>query len=155
LDNILKRIFYYLSWKKISYISNDEKLWRAVFNKHQVKDNGELKSSFFRVKKGLSCDLASYTTKKCCKLGIRNPPWPSYSGIVEFTVQNIRSVNAEITHAPLKKDPKENSRENYAHCLIKRNPPNNEKELPSGDAKKLIEHSKIIVHPNVKKLYIP
>lgn len=105
-----------LFWVELEYISDDERVWRTVYNKYQIKKSGELKSSFFRDKNGLSCDLASYTTVNKAILGITDPPRPKYAGLVQFLVADIRSddIASDIIHKPIKL----NNKKNYAHCVL-------------------------------------
>lgn len=164
MSNFFHRIINRFKWKTLTEITDNERLWRAIYNKYQIKESGELKSSYFRDEDGLSCDLASYTTRKKAKRGIREKPWPNYSGLVEFFVKDIRNadVKGEIYHNPLKRDKKLKTRRNYSHCLIKPAPPketNNKKEqsakqLTRGQSKILKEKSKIIISPNIGKLYL-
>lgn len=110
------RLYNRLTWKKLNRIDDWELLWRAVYNKHQLKPDGTLKSNFFRDKNGLSCDLASYTTIKRALRGVQDPPRPLFGGLVEFSVESVRSpeIGSDVEHKPAIL----NYRRNYAHCQL-------------------------------------
>lgn len=113
----LARLYNRATWRKLVTIADSEKLWRAVYNRLQIKNDGTLKPGFFQDKSGLSCDLASYTTIERARLGFQEPLRPSYSGLAEFTVGSVRSqnVSSDVEHKPVVLN---NGRRNYAHCQL-------------------------------------
>lgn len=113
----LIRGIFKLLWIKIKYISEDEILWRAVFNRAQIKDDGTLKSSFFRDRNGLSCDIARFTTEEnACKPRGEESLWIKSPGLVILTLRLVRLVyeksDIDVCHSPDK------NYNNYAHCMF-------------------------------------
>ena len=118
LPGYLLRVFFSAANFKITHIPDNATLWRAVCRPEQIK-NGKLKRGFFRDKRGLSCDLAIFSTIEKSRRGNLLPPWPEGSGLVEFEVATIRSENvqSDVHHDPKKKVKRKN-RKNYAHSIL-------------------------------------
>lgn len=108
----LARKLYRLFWRRIRYIPRDEKLWRAVYKKDQVYEDGQLKPAFFRDRSGLSCDLARFSTVERSRRGY-SLQWPEEAGLVEFSVGLVRDNGSDVEHAPVRQP-----HQNYAHCLF-------------------------------------
>lgn len=140
---LLAKLHDRITWKILKSINDDEKLWRALHSRSQIKDSGEIKPGFFKDKNGLSCDLASYTTVKRALLGIQSPPRPKFSGLVEFSVASVRDpkVNSDVIHKPIAL----NGRKNYAHCQLTT-------LLTTSQARKLGSFSKFKINPDVEKI---
>lgn len=110
------------SHKRIGHIPNGQVLWRTIYKEEQLypktsKVNpGKPKPAFFRDRSGLSCDLAILSTKEKSRLGYGNPPRPAYSGLAQFTVDNVRCtpVSSDVHHAPVHL----NGEYNYAHSMV-------------------------------------
>lgn len=104
-------------WLRIQLVPDREKCWRAV-NKldHIYKPGtpraGKLKPSFFRDKKGLSFDLARFSTKERSRIGHAEKPYPVGTGLVEFSAAHVREAGSDVHHKPIK-HPK-----NYAHAQL-------------------------------------
>lgn len=100
---------------KLQSIPPTETLWRSVYKKEQLKRDGTLKPGFFKDKRGLSCDLARFSTIEASRRGHQDPPaWPNEAGLVEFTVGAVRAVGSDVEHKPLCMPPDEMN--NYSHC---------------------------------------
>jgi hypothetical protein len=114
----LIRVLFSVANKKIAFIPNNQKLWRAICKPEQMK-KGKIKPSFFRDKRGMSCDLAIFSSIEKSRRGCLLPPWPENSGLIEFSVNTIRLLHSDISHHPLKRN-KNNPRrrKNYAHCQL-------------------------------------
>lgn len=98
-------------------------LWRAVYRKDSLKSDGTLKPAFFRDKRGLSCDLARFSTVERSRLGMVVPPvWPSTSGLARFAVRDVRRAGTTVSHVPVRAsttvvaEQTRPVRANYAHC---------------------------------------
>src|SRR6266699_160374 len=84
LGSISRAMFRWL-WLRIQLVPDREKCWRAV-NKpdHIYKPGtpraGKLKPSFFRDKKGLSFDLARFSTMERSRIGHAEKPYPVGTG---------------------------------------------------------------------------
>ncbi len=134
----LSRKIFEIFWLEIKQIPDDELIWRSVYNKHQIKDDGTLKSSFFRDRNGLSCDIAKFTTIEKARRGRGIPPrWPESSGLVQFKVLDIREqkINSDIKHDPISDKPK-----NYSHCILTTT-------LTEGQSKLMKQKSQLIIKP--------
>lgn len=127
---------------RIQSIPSEQKLWRAVYKKEQLKRNGKPTAAFFRDRNGLSCDLAIFTTTERSRRGIKRPPWPEGTGLVEFSVALVRDppIESDVRHHPLKKS--KSQRKNYAHCRLSTH-------LDADQGRHLAETSKIIVVPDL------
>jgi hypothetical protein len=100
---------------KLQSIPPSEKLWRSVYKKEQLRRDGTVKPSFFKDKRGLSCDLARFSTIELSRRGHQVPPaWPNEAGLVEFTVAAVRAVGSDVEHKPLRMPP--DNMNNYSHC---------------------------------------
>ena len=109
--------FGWLLIRKRQRLDDADVLWRAVYQQESVnKKTGKVKPAFFKDKTGLSCDLASLTTEELAMRGSNINPRPTYSGLVEFSVENVRSpgVDCDVLHKPL------SWWRNYAHCQFAR-----------------------------------
>lgn len=111
-----------------------------MYSEHQIKPNGELKSSFF-IGDGLSCDASILTTKEKSRRGMGNPPrWPETSGLVEFTCDAIKTACGQGTyHHPMH----DNQEMNFAHSQFY-------KKLTRAEAKQLIKTAQVIIKPQVE-----
>lgn len=119
----LVRMGYRLFWAPLQGIPDREVLWRSVYKPDQIKRDGTLKHAFFRDKRGLSCDLARFSTVDISRMGTVVPPvWPSTSGLARFAVRHVRGAGTDVEHVPVKAgmrivdDEKRPERANYAHC---------------------------------------
>jgi hypothetical protein len=100
---------------KLQSIPAAETLWRSVYKKEQLKADGTVKPGFFKDKRGLSCDLARFSTVEQSRRGHQDPPaWPNEAGLVEFTVGAVRDVGSDVEHKPLRNPPDDMN--NYSHC---------------------------------------
>lgn len=89
-------------------------LWRAVYKPEQLKPDGTLKPSFFRDKRGLSCDLARMSSVERSRRGYGEPPpWPDEAGLVAFTVGAVEASGSSVGHEPL------SDNNNYSHCQFR------------------------------------
>lgn len=87
------RVLFRAVWVNINHIPSNEKLWRAVRKPDQLnKQTGRPKPSFFRDRTGLSCDLARFSTPEESRVGHGAEPYPPGSGLVEFTVSDVRGL---------------------------------------------------------------
>ena len=129
----LARTIHRLLWIRILRIPDSQRLWRAVYNPEQIRD-GKPKHGFFQDKRGLSCDLSILTTLEKSRRGTATPPWPDESGLIEFGVADVRSleVASDVNHFPVK-----NPR-NYAHCQLTT-------KLTTDQAKALLKYCKYVV----------
>jgi hypothetical protein len=107
------RAVYRLTWVQIRFLPSNERLWRALRQKDQVYETGEIKPSFFRDRSGLSCDLARFSTEEVSKRGHAEEDYPPEAGLVEFTVRDVRGVGSDVGHVPMK-----TPRRNYAHSQL-------------------------------------
>ena len=100
-------------WYTVSFLPDEEKLWRSVYlPRDQLKKTGEVKRAFFRDKTGLSCDIARFSTAERSRRGHADPlAWPAESGLLEFSVASVRKVGSDVCHVPVRNPPT-----NYAHC---------------------------------------
>lgn len=119
-----------LLWWGIRFIPNDQILWRCVYNNHQIKPDGTLKSGFF-MNKRVSIDITILTTEdKSCKARGKVAFWIKVPGLVELYVGSVRSLlgdnNIDVEHDPIKQKPK-----NYAHSIFT-------KQLSRGQARELV-----------------
>lgn len=132
-------MYFRLRWRLLGRLPDDQVLWRVVCRKGQIKKNGSLKPSFFNDARGLSCELATFTSRR----KILNPPRPPGTGLTAFTVGDIRSATdrrCRVRHVPIEKP--EN---NYAHCEV------HPVIEPSGRTR-MVRLSKYVVEPDRAKL---
>jgi hypothetical protein len=143
----LARCVYKFRWAKIENIPDGAKLWRAIYADTQLKDDGTIKSSFFRDRDGVSCDLADFTTKKAAMRGSAPKPRPDYAGLVEFDAKTLRAHGREPAH-----DPTDNPLEgkDYAHTLFESPTESNRTKLC-----RLIEKEGFLVRPDLTKIFPP
>ena len=118
-----------LIWWRIRFIPNDQILWRCVYNNHQIKPDGTLKSGFF-MNQRVSTDIAILTTEeKSSKARGKAEFWIKVPGLVELNLGSVRSLSVDkdidVEHDPLKQNP-----QNYAHSVFT-------KQLSRGQARKL------------------
>lgn len=135
------RTTYRKLWVEITELPEGEKLWRSVYKKDQVKKDGSVKPSFFRDKRGLSCDLARLSTVEKSRRGYGDPPqWPEQAGLVEFTVRVVRRIGSDAAHRPLKEP-----YENYSHAELTTH-------LQSEQAKNLMasDEYQVLVEPRLR-----
>ena len=105
-------------WLRIKLVPDREKCWRA-FNKldHIYKPGtpraGKLKPSFFRDKKGLSFDLATFSTKERSRVGHAEKPYPVGTGLVEWSAAHVREAESDVSHRPVT-----HPKKNYAHAQL-------------------------------------
>ena len=115
---LMSRVIFRFLWLRIRIIPDRERLWRAV-NKldHIYKPGtpraGKLKPSFFRDKRGLSFDLARFSTPEGSRVGHADTPYPAGSGLVEFSAADVRAAGSDVHHKPLRLPKK-----NYAHAQL-------------------------------------
>jgi hypothetical protein len=108
------RAIYHLTWRRIRWIPDNERLWRALHKRDQVyAKTGMIKPSFFRDRSGLSCDLARFTTPEASRLGHGDQDSPAEAGLVEFRALDVRRCGSDVQHAPVK-----TPRPNYAHSMF-------------------------------------
>jgi len=101
-----------LRFWQISYLPDEEILWRALFKRDQVYADGSIKPSFFRDRRGgLSCDLARLSSAERSRRGYTEPPWPDEAGLVAFRVGHVRAAGSNVAHKPLRRP-----HPNYSHC---------------------------------------
>ena len=132
----LTRKCYERLWLKIPYIPDDQILWRCVYNTHQIKEDGALKSGFF-MNHDISVDLAILTTlEKASEARGQKEFWIRKPGLAEFSTKMVRSLNLnndkriDVKHAPEDDEPR-----NYAHSIFT-------DRLTRGQSRKLIKLSK-------------
>jgi hypothetical protein len=113
-------------------------LWRAVYNDFQMRD-GQLKPGFFRDKRGLSCDLARFSTREKSRLG--RGLWPTTAGLVEISAGLVRGVTQIKTHSDVLHDPVTEPKKNYAHSVVL---PGN---LNGKETDELVAKANIIIQP--------
>jgi hypothetical protein len=109
---------YAVSWRPIEHIPDAAALWRAI-RPEQVDRHGEIKPSFFRDRRGgYSCDLAAFSTREKSRRGYRQPPaWnPDEAGLVEFKAADVRHIDADVIHAPVRDE----LTVNYSHAQFTR-----------------------------------
>ena len=111
----LVREIYRKKWKIIDHIPDDEKLWRAIYKKEQLYNDGNIKPAFFRDRSGLSCDLARFSSIEKSRLGYIPPPRPSGTGLVEIGVSHARAAGTDVYHKPIMVPAP-----NYSHCQFSR-----------------------------------
>ncbi|MDZ4082702.1 MAG: hypothetical protein U1E10_07190 [Bdellovibrionales bacterium] len=115
-------------------------MWRAVYNEYQIKPNGELKSGFFK-SKDLSCDIAIFTSTENARRGLHEPRRPETAGLVEFLVDEIRSVSANTTveHRPLITG---ECKKHYSHAQLVG-------KITEGQAQQLKKIVRIVIAPQI------
>ena len=116
----LTREFYEWLWLKIKYLPDDQILWRCVFNEHQIKDDGTLKSGFF-TGHDISVDIAILTTlEKAGQPRGQEKYWIRKPGLAEFQAKVVRSLShinnkeIDVEHDPYN----ESEPKNYAHSIF-------------------------------------
>jgi hypothetical protein len=139
----LARTGYRLLWVRLRGIPDREVLWRSVYKPDQIKRDGTLKHGFFRDRRGLSCDLARFSTVDGSRMGTVVPPvWPPTSGLARFAVRHVRVAGTDVEHVPLRagvrvvEGESRPERANYAHCQFKQ-------ELTTAQAKQLARETLI------------
>lgn len=132
-------------WRTISHIPNRAILWRAVYNGDQIKDDGALKSSFFRDQRGVSCDISIFSTPDKSRLGVNRPPWPEFSGLVAFRTKDVRRLTSgsDIRHNPVVGN---TGIRNYAHSYFT-------KYLTVGQSKCLCRNCSFAIPPDLRRIY--
>ena len=128
------RIIFRLKWKLIDKIPKSEFQWRAI-TEHYIDDEGNLKPGFFVDKRGLSSDIAIFSSKRKTRLGYGSKPRPINTGLAQFTGEDVSDVsegNVEIKHDPKKEIV------NYSHSIFSQ-------KITEGQAKKLAKKANIII----------
>ncbi len=134
LFGLLTRKLYEWLWSKIKYLPDEQTLWRCVYNDHQIKEDGTLKSGFLK-NQDVSVDIAIFTTlEKAGQPRGQEQYWIKKPGIAEFSVKMVRSLihinNKEID---VKHYPDDNVEpKNYAHSLFTQ-------RLSTGESRELIK----------------
>jgi hypothetical protein len=101
---------------EISCLPDDELLWRAICKKEQYDFvKRKPKRSFFRDKKGLSLDLARFSTRELTMEGycLSHPFHPS-SGLAEMPVAALNEADGDVRHKPVL----EPDEDHYCHCQL-------------------------------------
>jgi hypothetical protein len=103
---------------EIDSIPDNQVLWRVICAKSQIEKNGKLNNSFFRTTRGfISCDLETFTKIELSLRGSRKcKSWPDGSGLIAFSVSDLRSLRSNAKHKPIKEN--EINFKNYAHAEI-------------------------------------
>ncbi len=125
------------SWLNLGNVPQPENIWRSVYNIHQIKPSGELKSSFFKGD-GISCDIALLTTRERARLGFKPKKRPITAGLVELGVKDVLEVSGSgVSHVPLITIERE---KHYSHCEFA-------KKLTDGQARGLVKRSNLVIKP--------
>ncbi len=129
----LTRKCYERLWLKIQYIPDNQILWRCVYNSHQIKPDGTLKSGFF-MNHEISVDIAILTTiERASEARGKKEFWIKKPGLSEFLVGVVRSLNLNNDRRiDVKHDPKKENPRNYAHGIFT-------DKLSRAQSKRLIE----------------
>lgn len=127
---------YASSWRLIKRIPDPVALWRAI-KPAQVDRHGDIKPAFFRDRRGgYSCDIGAFSTREQSRRGYADPPaWnPDEAGLVEFLAGDVRHVNTDVTHAPIRDE----RVVNYSHAQFSRQLSGEEEVALANVAKVLI-----------------
>jgi len=125
-------------WIKIRSLPGEERLWRAIYEKDQLRNDGTPRPAFFRDKNGVSCDLSRFSTQEKSRFGHKIPPrWGKGAGLVEFCVKDASEAGSNVEHHPVK------TQEvlNYAHCQLATH-------LSTKQADQLRKQAKIVIEPS-------
>lgn len=108
--------------------------------------DGELKPAFFKDarQKGLSCDLARFSTARASRTGrgLR----PKFSGLIEFSADAIRKATRELTKSEPAHDPTKDPVRNYSHVNIMPG------SLTNDEREKMVSAAKVRIAPTQLRL---
>lgn len=136
----MTRMLFKLAWRTIGLVPNDEHIWRSVnrpdhIYKPGTPRAGELKPSFFRDKRGLSFDLARFSTVEGTRRGHAPTPYPVQSGVVQLTGLMVRQAGTDVEHVPVLTPAR-----NYAHCQFTSVPEQGGLDFLSSNAVHIVRH---------------
>ncbi len=101
---------------EIETIPDNDLLYKRIHENH-IRD-GEVMPVTFKEQgeddnKGMSTDWAKYSRPRETKLRARDP---KKNGVVSFDTEDLRDLNLEVVHAPIKDPPK--IEDNRAHTHV-------------------------------------